>query len=481
MGAWIDRLGTLLRDAGLAAAVLTGLVALVMVGCRQPARRCVLARAALFGALAIWPLVLTPLSRVDVHRPIRWFTTPISASRRAATLASEPEKTTASFPVMVWMGRGLTLAYVSGTAAGLAWLALGTWGASWLVRRSRPPRAETQALYASLAASTARARPELLVTTRLARPVLVGVLRPVILIPAEMDQSGAPGPLRLGLLHELAHAERLDPAFTMVGSVAQAVWFFLPTLWWIRGQMQLDQEFLADHLASHGFGPRPAYASSLVEIAAPAAARPEARREMAPALRERARAVVGSTLFLRVLMLVRCPFPVEGNAPAWWRWAAPPVVGLAALAASTLSLGGPERPVGKVTKPTTSALPVAHGSFHLVRLIMEPDEHPHAEPTAQPLVLPPRLPPRYDLSFETWASATELPQIRVNGCRLLPDYKVSAGWHAIAMHRDERGTHFSLDGRPVRCAIDSGPPPARLTLIPPPHQAGLFRNLTLTW
>lgn len=486
MGGWVDRIGEALLDASLATTVVTGLVALAMVGCRQPARRCVLARAALLGALAIWPLVvLAPLDRIEVVRPARWFLPPKNQAALGSTPHAVPDttttiQTTAKWPPLRlhrWAARGLTLLALSGTILGLAWLGLGWWGTGWLSRRSAPAGEAAQALYDSLRPPFAR-RPALRVAARLSRPVLVGTFRPVILIPADLDQPGSAARLRLSLLHELAHAELDDPAFSMLGNLAQAIWFFLPTVWWIRGQMYLDQEFLADHHASHGFAHSTAYASSLVSIAAPAAqgASPS-NRVSVPATRPTA-AGAGSALFLRVLMLVRCPFPVEAAPPSWWRWAVAPIVGCVTLVASALSLRTPEP---ETAPPTAQAAGTVHGAFHLVRLITEAEKDDSDSAVSKPYVLPPLLPPSFDLSLEVWASAADLPEVRIVGYHLLPISKVTDGWHAIHVHRERGLTTFTLDGRSVSAVADSGPPSKRLTVAAAPHQPGLFRNLVMRW
>ena len=62
--------------------------------------------------------------------------------------------------------------------------------------------------------------------------------------------------------------------------LAQAIWFFLPPIWWIRDQMKLDQEFLADRGAVEQFGTSGRYASTLVDLASSTAPdhRPLGRR-----------------------------------------------------------------------------------------------------------------------------------------------------------------------------------------------------------
>ena len=79
------------------------------------------------------------------------------------------------------------------------------------------------------------------------RPVLVGFVRTTILIPSSYDEPEASAEfLKLSLLHELAHAEQSDPWFGTIASLAQSVWFFLPHVWWLRSQLMIDQEFMAD-------------------------------------------------------------------------------------------------------------------------------------------------------------------------------------------------------------------------------------------
>src|SRR5262249_33441099 len=162
------------------------------------------------------------------------------------------------------------------------------------------PSDPTRALYDALPYAGRGRRPRLRVASPLRRPVLVGFFRPAILIPPAMDWPGARERLRLSLLHELAHAERADSRFGLAGSLAQATWFFIPWAWWIRHQMRLDQEFLADRCASFGFGPFSDYASSLVDLADPGPSRQATGP--APASRPSTLWGAGSALFQRILM-----------------------------------------------------------------------------------------------------------------------------------------------------------------------------------
>src|SRR6185312_4079898 len=72
MWLWVDRLAGIVFDASLAAVALLSLVALMMLGCRQPARRIRLARSAIVCSLALIPLVaLAPFPRFDLLAAVR--------------------------------------------------------------------------------------------------------------------------------------------------------------------------------------------------------------------------------------------------------------------------------------------------------------------------------------------------------------------------------------------------------------------------
>src|SRR5947207_2667149 len=90
MGAWVDRLGVVLVDATLAATVLLILVSLAMVGCRQPARRCGLARGAIVACLVLIPLVgLGPAPRIQVVQSLVQLSPPMDLQSSTAPVVAQ--------------------------------------------------------------------------------------------------------------------------------------------------------------------------------------------------------------------------------------------------------------------------------------------------------------------------------------------------------------------------------------------------------
>jgi beta-lactamase regulating signal transducer with metallopeptidase domain len=127
-------------------------------------------------------------------------------------------------------------------------------------------------------------------------PVTWGVLRPVILLPAEAD--GWPrARLEAVLLHELAHVRRGDAPLLLAVRGVCALYWFHPLVWMAAAALRHAAERAADDAVLAG-GLRPSfYADTLLALAADvrapfALALPMAAR---PALEARLRAVLDQT------------------------------------------------------------------------------------------------------------------------------------------------------------------------------------------
>ncbi len=501
----LDRLGEALLDASLAAVAISGLVVLAMVQCRQPSRRLGWARAGLVSTLALLPLAaLNPVPRIDVRERF-WSLLPIGleGSPPARTLAGgevkpprldrHPGRSEASpaqpvvggepISTLRWprqVARGMVVCYLAGASLGVGWIWLGLWGSAWLVRRARAPSKEAFAHCAALPFEGRARRPGLRVSDRVSRSVLVGIVRPTILIPAALDGPGSAERLRLSLLHELAHAEGADHRFGPAASLAVAIWFFLPSLWWIRGQMKLDQEFLADRRAVAHFGTIGCYASSLVELAAALSSADGRSDRASTGSASSSGPGSASALFQRVLMLVRCPFAIEGRSPAWWRWSTAMTLALATLSASCLTLRGlagrSPSPVPEVERED------APRSIRFPQLSIAPREHDD-----RPFDLRLRLPTQFSLSFEVMAEPTDLSRLEVLGHPLGPVVELDPArpvyrlWHRVQIRRAGSSEVVLVDDRPV---LEGARPPnaaSWLTIRPLPGQSTRIRELELSW
>jgi beta-lactamase regulating signal transducer with metallopeptidase domain/thiol-disulfide isomerase/thioredoxin len=98
-------------------------------------------------------------------------------------------------------------------------------------------------------------------------PVVIGWLRPVILIPGSLLTGIAPEQLKAILLHELAHVRRYDNLVNLLQTAVETLGFFHPAVWWISHQIRRERENCCDDLAAKALGNRISFARALARIA----------------------------------------------------------------------------------------------------------------------------------------------------------------------------------------------------------------------
>ena len=96
-------------------------------------------------------------------------------------------------------------------------------------------------------------------------PMLVGVWRPRLLLPAHLAQF-TPEQRQLVIAHELTHARRRDPLLLLLASMLQALLWFNPAARWLAGKLAWAQELGCDRQVLAGRAPRQRqqYAAALV-------------------------------------------------------------------------------------------------------------------------------------------------------------------------------------------------------------------------
>ena len=80
-------------------------------------------------------------------------------------------------------------------------------------------------------------------------PVVIGFLKPVILLPFGLLSNIPPEQVEAILLHELAHVRRKDYLVNLVQSFAEVVFFFNPALLWISSLVREERENCCDDVA----------------------------------------------------------------------------------------------------------------------------------------------------------------------------------------------------------------------------------------
>lgn len=97
-------------------------------------------------------------------------------------------------------------------------------------------------------------------------PMVIGWLRPVILMPASAVAQLSPGQLEAIIAHELAHIRRHDYLVNALQNLAETLFFYHPGVWWISQQIRIEREHCCDDLAVEACGDRIAYARALATL-----------------------------------------------------------------------------------------------------------------------------------------------------------------------------------------------------------------------
>jgi bla regulator protein blaR1 len=85
-----------------------------------------------------------------------------------------------------------------------------------------------------------------LITTGVEEPGIVGFLRPVLVLPAQILQNLNPQQLDAILVHELWHVRRRDNLFAAMHMVVEAIFWFHPLVWWVGSRMVKERELACD-------------------------------------------------------------------------------------------------------------------------------------------------------------------------------------------------------------------------------------------
>jgi beta-lactamase regulating signal transducer with metallopeptidase domain len=98
-------------------------------------------------------------------------------------------------------------------------------------------------------------------------PMVIGYLKPVILIPAGMLTGLTTEQLETIFVHELAHIKRHDYLINFIQSFLEAVFFFNPFVWIISNLIRKERECCCDDMVIQHHGGARAYAYALTHLA----------------------------------------------------------------------------------------------------------------------------------------------------------------------------------------------------------------------
>jgi uncharacterized protein (TIGR03435 family) len=134
--------------------------------------------------------------------------------------------------------------------------------------------------------------------------MVVGWLRPVVLLPVGVLAGLSVEQVEAVLVHELAHIRRHDYLVNIMQSMAEAFLFYHPAVWWISGHIRAERELCCDDSAVSVAGDAANYARTLAELASLQSVRPGV-----------AMAVTGGSLTQRIARLLGQPETPPSTLP----------------------------------------------------------------------------------------------------------------------------------------------------------------------
>ena len=194
-------------------------------------------------APAFWAAHAKPLVTIDSAPPPA-ATAPVQASAVVdkpvgGTIATVDD----AFEGSLSVGDVLALAWILGMAVLTALSVRDRIRGMRLVRRSKPGLPGWRAIVDRHAAAFRVRAPEVRRTTALESPALVGVLRPVILIPHWMDAEAG---VEWAIRHELMHVAMRDPWAALVRELGRIAFFFHPAVWYAGRKWEEAAELACD-------------------------------------------------------------------------------------------------------------------------------------------------------------------------------------------------------------------------------------------
>ncbi|CAN5630036.1 hypothetical protein BH10ACI4_BH10ACI4_29790 [soil metagenome] len=131
--------------------------------------------------------------------------------------------------------------------------------------RQVPP--ELAASFARLAQTIGvHGRVALRLSSRIASPLAVGMVRSLILLPASALTTLTAEQLEAVLAHELAHIRRADYLWNILQTMIETLFFFHPAVWWVGSQLRQQRELCCDDMAIASCADPLVYATALLAL-----------------------------------------------------------------------------------------------------------------------------------------------------------------------------------------------------------------------
>jgi beta-lactamase regulating signal transducer with metallopeptidase domain len=242
----------------------------------------------------------------------------------ALVAATDPAPTTPTAPHQISQATLLLLAaWLCGVAVFSVRLAGGWIVARRMVTRGvRPVTPDIALMARRVAGRLALDRAvRIIESSAVTVPVMVGWLKPIVLLPAVAVSGLTPTQIEALIAHELAHVRRHDYLVNLLQAAVETLLFYHPAVWWVSKQVRAEREHCCDDLAVRVCD-RLVYVSALSDLAA-------------MGLPKTVLAATGGSLLTRVRRILGGGEPAASTGGAW----VPGLIALVVLGAVVPALG----------------------------------------------------------------------------------------------------------------------------------------------
>ena len=279
-----------------------------------------------FGFTMAWSLPATPVVSVRTAVPLAVVPVPQSAIASAPRSWMDGMRETLPWVVPFWMA-GVLLCYLRSL---VNWLA----AQRLRIRGVCAAPSEWQERLRLLRERIRIAQPVILLESCLVDvPVVIGLVRPAILMPVGLLVGLSTDQVQAILLHELAHIRRRDYLVNVLQNFVEGLLFYHPAVWWISGLVRAERENCCDDVVVDLNGDPYGYAVALATL----------ENSRWPA-REPVLAATGGNLMKRIHRLTQEPRRPRGAAAPGF------VAGLLVLTLSVAMGGWQAKPAAAPSK-----------------------------------------------------------------------------------------------------------------------------------
>ncbi len=189
------------------------------------------------------PMIEPAIPEPTMPFPVSDRATPAVSDTKTAEAPATAEAPVHAFEIRPW----IVGIYLAGVAVGAGWWLVGISCLARLLWTSQPAPSRCRELLSEISAGQSD-RVRLLVNRRLSEPFASAWGRAVIVFPENL--CGDEQALRWCLAHEWAHVDGHDFRTWLLAGLARVLFFYQPLLWWLRRQLRLCQDFVADSQAA---------------------------------------------------------------------------------------------------------------------------------------------------------------------------------------------------------------------------------------